>query len=255
VRIRPISDPRELGAAWNGQYARLAELFSRMLAKKRGVLVEIGCGKGQLTIPLAKRLPRCQIIGLDRFRGSYSSAQTELLSNLASLGKNLAIKVIVSDYQAWLSNQQNSKYDAIISSEFLPEIDSKSMRPLFVESYRVLKVGGTTIHSFLCPKPRNARQRRLIEADSDPRWTKTPPAEWFSPPPRRVLEYLKLAGFKRPRSIRLRSGVVIRSSAARKLLKDWDVRQSYWKFHREALEKEGLEIPDWLIVGAAKISS
>jgi len=255
VRIRPISDPRELGAAWNGQYARLAELFSRMLAKKRGVLVEIGCGKGQLTIPLAKRLPRCQIIGLDRFRGSYSSAQTELLSNLASLGKNLAIKVIVSDYQAWLSNQQNSKYDAIISSEFLPEIDSKSMGPLFVESYRVLKVGGTTIHSFLCPKPRNARQRRLIEADSDPRWTKTPPAEWFSPPPRRVLEYLKLAGFKRPRSIRLRSGVVIRSSAARKLLKDWDVRQSYWKFHREALEKEGLEIPDWLIVGAAKISS
>jgi len=226
-----------------------------MLAKKRGVLVEIGCGKGQLTIPLAKRLPRCQIIGLDRFRGSYSSAQTELLSNLASLGKNLAIKVIVSDYQAWLSNQQNSKYDAIISSEFLPEIDSKSMGPLFVESYRVLKVGGTTIHSFLCPKPRNARQRRLIEADSDPRWTKTPPAEWFSPPPRRVLEYLKLAGFKRPRSIRLRSGVVIRSSAARKLLKDWDVRQSYWKFHREALEKEGLEIPDWLIVGAAKISS
>ena len=255
MRIRPISDPRELGAAWNGQYARLAELFSRMLAKKRGVLVEIGCGKGQLTIPLAKRLPRCQIIGLDRFRGSYSSAQTELLSNLASLGKNLAIKVIVSDYQAWLSNQQNSKYDAIISSEFLPEIDSKSMGPLFVESYRVLKVGGTTIHSFLCPKPRNARQRRLIEADSDPRWTKTPPAEWFSPPPRRVLEYLKLAGFKRPRSIRLRSGVVIRSSAARKLLKDWDVRQSYWKFHREALEKEGLEIPDWLIVGAAKISS
>ena len=37
---------------------------------------------------------------LDRFRGSYSQVQTELLSNLASLGKNLAIKVIVSDYKA-----------------------------------------------------------------------------------------------------------------------------------------------------------
>ena len=255
MRIRPISEPRELGAAWSGQYARLAELFSRVLPKKRGVLVEIGCGKGQLTIPLAERLPRCQIIGLDRFRGSYSQVQTELLSNLASLGKNLAIKVIVSDYKAWLSNQQNSKYDAIISSEFLPEIDSKSMRSFFLESYRVLKVGGTTIHSFLSPKPRNARQRLLIEADSDPRWTKTPPTEWFSPPPRQVLECLKLAGFKRPRNIRLRSGLVISSSAARKLLKDWDVRQSYWKSHREALEKVGLEIPDWLIVGAAKISS
>ena len=135
MRIRPLSDPRELGAAWSGQYGRLAELFSRMLPKQRGVLVEIGCGKGQLTIPLAERLPRCQIIGVDRFRGSYSQAQTELLSDLASLGKNLAIKVIVSDYRAWLCNQQNSKYDAIISSEFLPEIDSKSMRGFFVESY------------------------------------------------------------------------------------------------------------------------
>src|SRR5207247_2475778 len=209
--MKSISDPEDLEFAWDQQYARLAERFSRMLPKKRGVLVEIGCRKGQVTIPLAERLPRYQIIGLDRFSAPYSQAQTELLSNLASLGKNLAIKVIVSDYQAWLSNQQNSKYDAIISSEFLPEIDSKSMRPLFVESYRVLKVGGTTIHSFLCPKPRNARQRRLIEADSDPRWTKTPPAEWFSPPPRRDLEYLKLAGFKRPRSMRVRRGVVISS--------------------------------------------
>ncbi len=253
MKIRPISDPRELGAAWSGQYGRLAELFSRMLPKQRGVLVEIGCGKGQLTIPLAERLPRCQIIGVDRFREPYSQAQTELLSNLASLGKNLAIKVIVSDYQAWLRNQQNSKYDAIISSEFLPEIDSKSMRGFFVESYRVLKSGGTTIHSFLSPKPRNARQRRLIEADSDPRWTKTPPTEWFSPPPRLVLEYLRLAGFKRPMRARLRSGLVIRSTAARELLKDWDIRQSYWKSHRGTLEREGLEVPDWLIMGANKI--
>ena len=153
-----------------------------------------------------------------------------------------------------MSNQQNSKYDAIISSEFLPEIDSKSMRGFFVESYRVLKAGGTTIHSFLSPKPRNGRQRRLIEADSDPRWTKTPPTEWFSPPPRLVLEYLRLAGFKRPMRARLRSGLVIRSTAARELLKDWDIRQFYWQAHRGVLEKEGLEIPDWLVISACKIS-
>ncbi len=251
--MKSISNPEDLEFAWDQQYARLAERFSRMLSKQRGVLVEIGCGKGQLTIPLAEKLPRCQIIGVDRFRGTYSQAQTELLSNLASLGKNLAIKVIVSDYQAWLSNQQNSKYDAIISSEFLPEIDPKSMRSFLVESYRVLKSGGTTIHSFLSSKPRNARQRRLIEADSDPRWTKTPPVEWFSPPPSLVLDYLRLAGFKRPRRVRLRSGLVIRSNAARELLKDWDIRKSYWKSHRGTLEREGLEVPDWLIMSANKI--
>jgi hypothetical protein len=67
-----------------------------------------------------------------------------------------------------------------------------------------------------------------------------------------VLEYLKLAGFKKPRMVRVRSGLVIRSKAAKELLKDWDIRQSYWKSHREALEKEGLEIPDWLIIRADK---
>jgi cyclopropane fatty-acyl-phospholipid synthase-like methyltransferase len=250
--MNPVSDPGELEDAWSQQYARLADHFSRMLPQK-GVLVEIGFGKGQLTIPLADRLLRLQIVGVDRFKGSYSRNHTELLSALASRRKKIGIKVVVSDYQSWLASQPDSKYDAITSSEFLPEIDSKRTREFFAESYRVLKPGGRTIHSFLSPEPRNARQRRLIEADSDPRWTKTPPAEWFSPTPKLVLEYLMLAGFRKPRMTRLKSGLVIRSVAARELLKDWDIRKSYWKSHRDVLENEGLEIPDLLIISASKI--
>jgi cyclopropane fatty-acyl-phospholipid synthase-like methyltransferase len=246
-----VSDPEALETAWSQQYAGLAEHFSRILPRI-GVLVEIGCGKGQLTIPLASRVSRLQIVGVDRFKGPYSGNHTELLSALARRGRKIGIKVVVSDYHSWMASQPGSKYDAIISSEFLPEIDSKRTREFFAESYRVLKPGGRTVHSFLSPEPRNARQRRLIEADSDPRWTKTPPEEWFSPTPKLVLEYLKLGGFKKPRMARVRSGLVIRSKAAKELLKDWDVRQSYWKSHREALEKEGLEIPDWLIIRADK---
>jgi cyclopropane fatty-acyl-phospholipid synthase-like methyltransferase len=249
--LKHISDPGMLEIAWSRQYARLAEHFSRILPKQ-GVLVEIGCGRGQLTIPLADRVPRLQIIGVDRFKGPYSRSHTELLSALAVRGKKIGIKVVVSDYHTWLASQPDSKYDTIISSEFLPEIDSKSMRAFLVDCYRVLKRGGRTVHSFLSPEPRNAMQRRLIEADSDPRWTKTPPAEWFSPAPKLVLECLKLAGFKKPRMVRLGSRLVIRSVAARELLKDWDIRQSYWKSHIGVLEKEGLEIPDWLILDANK---
>ena len=249
--MTPVSDPEELETAWSQQYARLAEHFSRMLPQV-GVLVEIGCGKGQLTIPLADRISRLKIVGVDRFKGPYSKNHTELLSALSNRGRKIGIKVVVSDYYPWLASQPDSKYDAIVSSEFLPEIDSKRTREFFAESYRVLKPGGRTVHSFLSPEPRNARQRRLIEADSKPRWTKTPPEEWFSPTPKLVLEYLKLAGFKKPRMVRVRSGLVIRSTAAKELLKDWDIRQSYWKSHRGVLEREGLEIPDWLIFRADK---
>ncbi len=223
-----------------------------MLHKERGVLVEIGCGKGQLTIPLAGRVPEYEIIALDRFVGPYQENQTELFSAIAGDRMKPRIRAVVRDYDAWLKGQLDSKYDAIISSEFLPEIDSKGMRVLFAECFRVLKIGGVTIHAFLSPQPRNMRQKRLIEADADPRWTKTPPLEWFSPPRKLVLDYLKLAGFVKTRWIRLKSGLVIRSDAARALLKDWDVRQDYWKVHREALERDGLEIPDWLIISGVK---
>ena len=252
--MRAISDPEKLESAWNQQYARLSQHFSRMIPKK-GIIVEIGCGKGQLTIPLAERIPGIEVIGVDSFRGSYSRNRTHLLSAPGRRGKKSEIKVIVSDYDTWLRTRPDSEYDAVVSSEFLPELDSARMRKLFVECYRVVKLGGSTVHSFFSPHARNARQRRLIEADSDPLWTKTPPAEWFSPAPRRVLEFLKKAGFRRARLIQVRSELWIRSSAARETLRDWDIRQSYWKSHRAELERDGLEVPDWVIIGARKFAS
>ena len=250
---RHIVDPRLLETAWKRQYVRLSQLFSRLLPKQ-GVVAEIGCGGGQLTIPLARRRPRGQIIGVDRFKGPYSNSRKVMSYALRGRRRKLGIRLVVSDYRTWLEGQPASKFDAIISSEFLPEIDSKSMRKFFVDCYRVLKPSGRIAHSFLSSRPRNAKQRRLIEADSDPRWTKTPPAEWFSPTSRRVVEYLKVAGFEKPSIEQLRSGLIIRSNAARQLLRDWDIRQAYWKYHQADLENEGFEIPDWMIIWAVKPS-
>ncbi|HKI76775.1 MAG TPA: hypothetical protein VKA28_06220 [Candidatus Bathyarchaeia archaeon] len=126
------------------------------------------------------------------------------------------------------------------------------MEHFFAQCHRVTKPGGFTVHSFLSPEPGNARQKRLIEADSNTKWTKTPSLEWFSPSPGIVVDYLRSAGFRRLRQIRLKSGLVIRSKAARQLLKDWDIRRSYWKLHSGTLEMDGLEIPDWIIVGGIK---
>jgi SAM-dependent methyltransferase len=254
-RITFISDPDKLEEAWRQQYSRLAKQFAVKLSKKKGVLVEIGCGEGQLTIPLAKELPRLQMIGVDKFGGPYSGNKKVLDSNLVGLSRKSRIKIAVIDYRSWLSSQPTAKFDAIISSEFLPEIDSKGMKRFFGECYRILRGGGVTIHSFLSSQPRNVRQRRLLEADSDPKWTRTPPVEWFSPPDRLVIEYLKLAGFHRVLHVGSRSGLVICSEAARELLKDWDVRRSYWASHRKELEKEGLEIPDWIIVQGTKLGT
>src|SRR5713101_2839223 len=174
LKTRPIADPKDLESSWDQQYARLAKEFARMLPRTRGVLVEVGCGKGQLTIPLAKTAPGYRIIALDRYVGSYRRNQARIFSTIASNGLKRRIKVVVRDYTAWLTSQPNGKHDGIISSEFLPEITSKGMTGFFSQCHRILKPGGVTIHSFLSRQPRNDRQSRLIEADSDPRWTKTP---------------------------------------------------------------------------------
>ena len=224
-----------------------------MLPGREGVLVEVGSGEGQLTVPLANVVPSYKIIALDRFKGAYSGNQTRLLSAIAGNRLKTKVKVVTSDYNAWLAAQPDSLYDGVISSEFLPEITSKRMARFFDQCSRVTKPGGITVHSFLSPEPGNARQKQLIEADSNPKWTKTPPLEWFSPSQGTVVDHLRSAGFRRLRQVRLKSGLLIRSEAARQLLKDWDVRGSYWKLHSGVLEKDGLEIPDWIIVGGIKI--
>lgn len=177
------------------------------------------------------------------------------LSNAIALNKmKTRIKPVVGDYLAWLTRQPKSRYDTIISSEFLPEIDTDGTRRFFEECYRVLRNSGVTIHSFLSSMGQNQRQKRLIEADSSPKWTETLPLEWFSPPLNLVVNLLKWVGFRRLRQFRFGSGLIFRSDAAREVLRSWDIRQSYWKTHRQVLEKEGLEIPDWTIVSGLKQS-
>lgn len=253
MKIRSISNPDLLDATWNEQYTRVAQQFSRKLSRKNGLLVEIGCGRGQLTIPLWQKVRRLQIIAVDRFAGPYSGNQREFQAALAGLPKSARVKAVISDYRSWLSRQPDSAFDAVISSEFLPEIDSNGMRRFFDECYRVLNKSGITIHSFLSARPRNAKQRRLLEADSNPKWTKTPPVEWFSPPDKLAINDLNRAGFRRVQKTMCKSGLVVRSEAARQLLADWDVRKSYWSSHREELERDGLEIPDWIIIDGLKL--
>lgn len=252
--MRVVLGPKDLGEAWQQQYERLAEKMASLLLAKRGILVEIGCGKGQLTIPLAQRVSHYRTVAIDNFKGPYSADRLELSNAIARNKMRTRINPVVGDYLAWLTNQPPSRYDATISSEFLPEIDTGGTHRFFAECHRVLRNSGVTIHSFLSPVARNHRQKRLIEADSNPKWTETPPVEWFSPPLNLVVNLLKWVGFRRLRQFRFASGLIFRSDAAREVLRRWDVRGSYWKTHRRVLEREGLEIPDWIVVSGFKQS-
>jgi len=252
--MKSVSDPKKLGAAWSMQYEELARQFATLLSPGEGSCVEIGCGRGQLTIPLAGLIRDRGLIGVDRYAGPYANDREALMAALARHGLEGNVQVILAYGLKWLSDQRDSQYEAVISSEFLPELSSYEVEALFSDCYRVLKPGGVTIHSFLSPRPRNPRQKLAIDADSDSRWTRFPPKEWFSPPPRLAAAQLRKAGFSEPQTIVMKSGLTVRAAAARSLLLRWGVREGFWDFHKKKLTTGGLEIPDWIIIAGRKAS-
>jgi cyclopropane fatty-acyl-phospholipid synthase-like methyltransferase len=247
-----IDDPREVEQAYARQYENLSREFSRVIQSKRGILAEIGCGRGQLTIPVARLLPHCRFRVVDTFAGAYTGTLRLLNKALLQARLKNRVKVYKADYLAWLWDQYSDSYAGVVSSEFLPEIDSYELSMFLSECYRVVRPGGTAVHSFLSPIARNRRQRLLIEADTDPIWTKTPPKEWFSPKPTFVVSKLMRIGFRGVHVKRVKSNLIIRGEAARSFLQSWDVKRTFWKTRNVELVSEGLEVPDWVIISGRK---
>jgi len=244
-------------AAWSRQYDRLAGIFARALGKGVTEITEIGCGSGQLTIRLAKQASNLRFVLVDTFAnprtGSYSKRRYQaLVSNLKKARLFRRVRIFAADYMEWSKEQDCETFDAIISCEFLPEITSADLGAFIRECYRVLKPTGKAVHSFLSPIPRNYAQKLLIEADSNPAWTRTPPKEWFSPKPELVTKELRKAGFQRIRHVELESHLVVKASAARSLLRSWEVRPKFYKKYRTQLNKTGLELPDWIMISGMK---
>jgi cyclopropane fatty-acyl-phospholipid synthase-like methyltransferase len=256
VETEILTKSSELEQAWSKQYGRLARVFADMLGKKVRVIAEIGCGNGALTIPLAKQASGLQFVLVDRFadtiHGSYSHNYRALRSNLKEEKLIKRARVVVSDYLKWIKTQDEETYDAVVSCEFLPEITSAETRQFIRECYRLLKPRGVSVHSFLSPVPTNMRQKLLIIADSNPKWTNTPPREWFSPKPDLVIKEFRKSGFERIGTVTIRSHLVMKADAAKSWMKGGEIKESFYEAHERLLNTRGLEIPDWIIMSGIK---
>jgi len=246
------SSSTQLKTAWSRQYARLAEEFASLLPPGGGVVVEMGCGRGQLTVPLLELASRYRFVAVDSYGGPYAEDRKALASVLARQGLKERIRIVASDCLDWLMEQQGRTYVGAISSELLPELDSTLMGEYLSQCHRVLKGGGVAANSFLSPIPRNRRQALVIEADSSAKWTRFPPREWFSPPPDLVVRQMKTVGFQRIRTTVFPSNLRVKGAAALSLLRRWKVKPKFWESYEGRLRREGLEIPDWIVISGRR---
>ena len=113
-----------------------------------GVGLDVGCGSGALTIACAKRNPQGRMVGVDRWGKDYAefslslcekNAEAEGVSNTA-FQKGDATKLPFAD----------ETFDAVTSNYVYHNISGVDKQQLLLETFRVLKKGGTfAIHDLM----------------------------------------------------------------------------------------------------------
>lgn len=115
-------------------------VLSRLPWDGKGVLLDIGCGSGALTISCAKKFVEAEIIGLDQWGSGWGYSLAQCQMNAEQEG----IKTIkfVSGNAAELPFPEE-EFDAVISNLVFHEVvQEKDKRKLVLEALRVLKKGG-----------------------------------------------------------------------------------------------------------------
>ncbi len=105
-----------------------------------GKCLDVGCGSGALTIECAKRNPRAQLIGTDRWGKEYSSYSKKLCEENAKAERVNNIIFLRGDATAL--DYPDETFDAVTSNYVYHNIPSLNRQDILMETLRTLKKGG-----------------------------------------------------------------------------------------------------------------
>lgn len=102
-------------------------------------ILDMGCGVGHNTLPLAMAFPDAEVIGID------------IGAPMLRYGHARAVALGIPNVQFWQANAEELPFDAesfdwVQTTMFLHETSMKAMFRIVNELYRVLRPGGLTLH-------------------------------------------------------------------------------------------------------------
>lgn len=106
-----------------------------------GNCLDVGCGSGALAIAIAKRNPKAQVTGIDRWGKEYASFNKPLCERNAR-AENVE-NVIFRQGDATHLDFPDETFDAVASNYVYHNIPSKDRQAILLETLRTLKKGGT----------------------------------------------------------------------------------------------------------------
>jgi len=127
-----------------------------------GCGLDVGCGSGALTIACAKRNPKAQVIGIDRWGKEYKSFSKALCEkNAKAEGVN---NTAFQKGDATALDFPDEYFDCVTSNYVYHNITGADKQALLRETLRVLKKGGTfAIHDIMSPIRYGNMQRFIAE--------------------------------------------------------------------------------------------
>jgi ubiquinone/menaquinone biosynthesis C-methylase UbiE len=233
--------------AVSSMYERLVSLLIENLDFERAsVILEVGAGRGQLTIPLVKRLKTVKgdfrVIAFDTSAGPYKGALETLKRDLRKEKLEDLVMVVNGDVRN-MSAMGTEGVDLVISNETLCELNRKGLEEAIQEFHRILKPHGEMAHGELIPVAENEAQKLVIDANANSMETSLPKPEWFSPFADEVAVVMHRTGFKNIRTEYFETRVEMDCDAAQRKLKEWAVLPSWIEEHLDDLRRFGLELP------------
>ena len=116
----------------------------RMFASDQPIVLELGCGRGEYTIDLARRVPECNYIGVDikgaRLWNGAKHATEHDLGNVAFL------RTRIEFIEAFFAPGEVSEIWLTFSDPQLKSENKRLTSPLFLERYRKFLKPGGIIH-------------------------------------------------------------------------------------------------------------
>ena len=235
------SSPSDLSKAWTRYYDRLAAHFVEQIGQRRfKVMLEAGCGRGQLTIPLLRRLPKSvKMIAIDSSKGPYASWLKELSHELRNAGLERRVQPIRSDARR-IKGVKDSSVDIVVSNELLCDLPFDSqLEKALREFYRILRPGGFMIHGEWSSSPAAEPQAFLVK-------------HWPSWTPDQLFSIMRKNGFHDFQVTYFETTIHFGYENALEELQTWGATEKFLRRNDKMLKREGIELPYEHIVQCEK---
>ena len=235
------SSPSDLSKAWTRYYDRLAAHFVEQIGQRRfKVMLEAGCGRGQLTIPLLRRLPKSvKMIAIDSSKGPYANWLKELSHELQDPGLERLVQPIRSDARR-IKGVKDSSVDIVVSNELLCDLPFDSqLEKALREFYRILRPGGFMIHGEWSSSPAAEPQAFLVK-------------HWPSWTPDQLFSIMRKNGFHDFQITYFETTIHFGYENALEELQTWGATKKFLRRNDKMLKREGIELPYEHIVQCEK---